>query len=190
MAQARVVPALLCNAGSILCFVERQDGQVFPNVSQVAFAADAEGPPGPTSDVALSALGTRLYFLPAAIEQAPRDQLILVDTGDRLLLDTPLSSTADPVDGAGSLRTQMEVLSEAMTAFVAAERLLGVGAEQVLSVYLAVVSDAHLRLGEVLEAILVQTPPTEEVNVSAIVEALVTENRTRMDGFLSTAFAF
>ena len=171
-----------------MCFVERLDG-LFPNTSQIAFAVGPSGPGQSFAPVA-QMLGTRLYFVPAPVSQTSCDQLILVDTDERLSLQTPLDSTTDSLEAVRALRTEMEVLAEAMAAFVAAERLVGVSAESVQSIYLAAVTDAHLRLADALDAIAIDTSFSELVGVPEVIDGLVLDNQTRMDAFLSLSFSF
>jgi hypothetical protein len=190
MAEARIIPTPLSSSGSVLCFVERIDGQVFPEISEVAFSSGPDDPPGTAAPVVLTAGGTRLYFVPPPVDQPTSDQLVLSETGDRLSLESPLTSTADALDSARSLRAQMEVLSEAMADLVAAERPSGIGSEAVLSVYLSVVGDSHLRLADALEGLIAEATPAETIDVFAVIDGLVSENQERMETFVSVAFNF
>jgi hypothetical protein len=192
MATVRVVPTQVSKHGSVMCFVERTEKEPFPEVTQIAFAVAPDGEPGPVAEILQSSLGSRLYFVAPTGDQPACDQLILIDSGDRLLLETPLESAALGSAEVRALRTQMEALSEAMAAFVAAERLLGFAAEAIRSIYLAAVGDAHVRLADTLEIIEAETPgiAAEQISLEDIVNGLVAENQARMDGFLKGAFDF
>jgi hypothetical protein len=172
-----------------MCFVERTDGLVFPEVSQVAFASGG-GAAGAAVPILQSAAGVRLFFVPPPLSQPACDQLVLVDTGERLELETPLTSTADGLEGARSLRAQMEALAEAMAAFVAEQRAAGMVIEDVLSTYLAIVGDAQLHLADSLEAMGSVAASADSVSFADVIDGLVSESQNRMDIFLSTAFAF
>ena len=189
MANAQVVPNVISDAGNVMCVVSRDDGTLFGDVSQIAFANDG-GPAGPASAVAQSADGAQLFFVPQPTDEPAANELVLAETDERLPLTESLTATPDSIDGARSLRTQMEVMQQAMTAFVADQSAEGTESGDLMSIYLAAMGDASLRLADSLDGMTSSAPPADSIGFADIIDGLMSESQSRMDDFLSTAFNF
>jgi hypothetical protein len=79
MANVQVVPNVISSMGNVMCTATRNDGNLFGDVLQVAFASDG-GDAAPAATVVQSAGGTQLFFVPEPTEEPPANQLVLPET--------------------------------------------------------------------------------------------------------------